>query len=118
MGLLSEIKHFIKGVSGNTSLKEATMNSPNEIGCYKIFYKNMLKYTGSAETGIQKKIRNIYEGKITNNPIALRMYEKRDDLKVSWVVCKTRKECKENAEISFNKYKAEWNLEEIENNKK
>ncbi|MGL5086747.1 MAG: hypothetical protein ACRC68_13670, partial [Clostridium sp.] len=113
MGLFGDIKKFIKGVSGSTSLKEATMTAPNEIGCYKIFYKNMLKYTGSAEAGINKKVRNLYEGKILNNSVASKIYENRDSIKISWVVHKTKQECKEAALIAVDKYKPEWNMDEL-----
>lgn len=113
MSLFGDIKKVLKGVMGNTSLEEATKSSPKENGCYKIFYKNKLKYTGSAEVGIRKKLKNLYEGKITNNEVALKIYENRKDITVSWVVFKTKQECIESSEINFNRYKAEWNLEEI-----
>lgn len=115
MGLFGDVKQFIKGVSGNTTLKEATMSAPNELGCYKIFYKNVLKYTGSAEAGIHKKVKNLYEGKIQNNPVATKIYENRDSIKISWVVYKTKQECKEAALIAVNKYKPEWNMDELKN---
>ena len=103
---------FIKAVSGiagpGTSLKEATKSAPNSMGCYKIYYHG-LKYVGKAEDGIRKRFVQYYNGTTAHYPSARKIYEYRDEITVTWQVCRSREETRALEAIWIAQYDPDWN---------
>lgn len=101
MGLFSSLL-------GRPSLKDATKNAPNAMGCYKIYY-NGLKYVGKAEDGIRKRMVQYYNGTTAHYTSAKLIYEHRDQITVSWVTLNSREECRRTEREWIEKYNPEWN---------
>ncbi len=110
-GILSGLTEGLGASSGKISLHEATKRAPNEMGCYKIYCGGGLKYVGKAEDGIRKRFVQYYNGTTAHYSSGRRIYENRDSIKVSWVICKTGEECKRLEAQWIKQYNPEWNTQ-------
>ena len=94
----------------NMSLKEAATKAPNSMGCYKI-YCNGLKYVGKAEDGIRKRFVQYYNGTTAHYSSAKKIYKKRDEITVSWLVLPSGKQCRQIEAKWISKFDPEWNCQ-------
>jgi len=108
MGLFNIFSSSGSFGGGRTSLKSATKNAPNSMGCYKIYYKG-LKYVGKAEDGIRKRFVQYYNGTTAHYSSAEKIYKYRDEITVSWVVLNSREECRRTEREWIEKLNPEWN---------
>lgn len=109
MGIFDAIKGLAKSTGLiSISLKDATKEAPNSMGCYKI-YCNGLKYIGKAEDGIRKRFVQYYNGTTAHYSSAIKIYENRDDITVSWVVLPSREKCREVEAQWIQELKPKWN---------
>lgn len=112
MGLLDAIGEIIKAAGkaagGTVPLKEAARSAPSGMGCYKIFWHG-LKYVGKAEDGIKKRFVQYYNGTTAHYPSAIKIYEHRDEITVSWVVLNSPQECRRTEKEWIERYDPEWN---------
>lgn len=92
-----------------TALSEATEVAPNSMGCYKIFCKGSLKYVGKAEDGIRNRFVQYCNGTWADDSSAVKIYENRHIITVSWVELKTREECRETEAKWIEELKPLWN---------
>ena len=97
-----------KGLSMK-SLKNATKDAPNSMGCYKIYLNGSLKYVGKAEDGLRKRFVQYYNGTTAHYSSAQKIYEHRDKLMVSWVVLSSGSECRKTEAEWIEKYRPIWN---------
>lgn len=93
---------------GKMTLRQATKDAPNNMGCYKIYYQG-IKYVGKAEDGIRKRFVQYYNGTTAHYPSAKRIYEHRDEIKVSWQICHSRTECRQLEAEWIRNLHPEWN---------
>lgn len=109
MGFFDAVKNIAKttGVV-SVSLREATKTAPNSMGCYKIYY-NGLKYVGKAEDGIRKRFVQYYNGTTAHYSSAKKILDHRDEIKVSWVVLKSREQCRQLEAKWIRELNPEWN---------
>ena len=111
LGLISGLAESSGASIGKIPLKEAKSSAPNEMGCYKIYCDGGLKYVGKAEDGIRKRFVQYYNGTTAHYPSAKKIYENRDRIKVSWVICKTREQCRSLENQWISQYNPEWNCQ-------
>lgn len=115
MGILGDLAKGFAGSFGSgisrVPLAEAKNVgvAPDEMGCYKIFCNGSLKYVGKAEDGIRKRFVQYYNGTTTSYSSGRKIYENRDNIKVSWVVCKTGEECRSLEAQWIRQYNPKWN---------
>lgn len=82
-------------------LSDATREAPMEMGWYKIFYNNELKYIGHAESGLRNRFRELYNGTTVEEELLLsastseKIFEHRDNIRVTWEVCNSLEQCRE-----------------------
>lgn len=91
------------------SLKEAKVDAPNMMGCYKIYLYGNLKYVGKAEDGIRKRFVQYYNGTTAHYPSAKKILENRDNIFVEWQICTSREACRELEAEWIEYYHPEWN---------
>lgn len=109
MGIFSKIKKLAKSTGiVPMSLQEATKSAPIAMGCYKI-YCDGLKYVGKAEDGIRKRFVQYYNGTTAHYPSAKAIYAYRDRITVTWVVLKSREQCRQVEAKWIRELKSEWN---------
>jgi excinuclease UvrABC nuclease subunit len=111
MGL---IRSLLKGISDLnavtvSSLKEASENAPNLMGCYKVFLNGELKYVGKSEYSLRQRFAQYYDGRMIYSEAAKKIHEKRDNIEVSWVVQRSAEDCKRLEEQWIAKLRPEWN---------
>lgn len=115
MGFLGDLmKGMAEGVGasvGRVPLREAKSSAPDSMGCYKIYCDGGLKYVGKAEDGLRKRFVQYYNGTTAHYSSGRKIYENRDSIKVSWLVCKTRDECRSVEAQWIKQYKPEWNTQ-------
>lgn len=110
MGLFDTLKGMAQSTGAiSTKLSEATKVAPNSMGCYKIFCNGSLKYVGKAEDGIKKRFVQYYNGTTAHYSSAIKIYENRDNIKVSWVVLQSREQCREIEAKWIRELRPEWN---------
>lgn len=90
-------------------LKEATKSAPRGMGCYKIYLYGSLKYVGKAEDGIRKRFVQYYNGTTAHYPSAQKIYDNRDNIKVTWVELSSREACRKTEAEWIDKYNPPWN---------
>ena len=110
-GLLDTVKKGAVGVALGCSLKEATRQAPNKMGCYLIYYKGKCVYVGKAEDGIRKRFVQYYNGTTSHYTSGRMIYEHRDELSVKWIILPTREACRTVEGKLIEKYGKEnlWN---------
>ena len=111
MGLMKSLLKGIadlKAVTGS-SLKEASENAPNLMGCYKIFLNGELKYVGKSEYSLRQRFVQYYDGKMIYSAAAKKIHENRDNIMVSWVVQRSDEDCRRLEAQWIAKLKPEWN---------
>lgn len=109
MGLFDILGNVAKSVGlSKVSLKEAAQVAPNSMGCYRI-YCGGLKYVGKAEDGIRKRFVQYYNGTTAHYTSGRTIYENRDKITVSWVVCQTREQVRELEAKWIRELQPEWN---------
>ncbi|MEG1834944.1 MAG: GIY-YIG nuclease family protein [Oscillospiraceae bacterium] len=91
-----------------TTLQDATKTAPNDMGCYKI-YCDGLKYVGKAEDGIRKRFVQYYNGTTAHYSSAIKIFENRDNITVSWVILDSREKCRKVEAQWIKEYNPEWN---------
>ena len=104
MGLFDLFSSF-----AGTSLKDATKSAPNSMGCYKIFLGGSLKYVGKAEDSIRKRFVQYYNGTTAHYPSAIKIYENRDKITVSWIVLGSRQACRDTEAEWIRQLDPPWN---------
>lgn len=105
MGIFSQL---ITGSLMPMALKDATSKAPNQMGCYKIYYRG-LKYVGKAEDGIRKRFVQYYNGTTAHYPSAKKIYEHRNEITVTWQLCSSREEVRALEAKWIRELKPEWN---------
>lgn len=109
MSVLDRIKKLARSTGLlPMSLQEATRSAPNAMGCYKI-HCGGLKYVGKAEDGIRKRFVQYYNGTTAHYPSAKAIYANRDRITVTWVVLKSREQCRRVEAKWIQELKPEWN---------
>lgn len=109
MGIFDKIKKLAQSTGlVRMSLQEATRRAPNAMGCYKI-YCDGLKCVGKAEDGIRKRFVQYYNGTTAHYPSAKAIYANREKIAVSWVVLKSREQCRQLEAKWISELKPEWN---------
>lgn len=110
MNFLNGLINVVKSVTlVDTTLKEATKVAPNSMGCYKIYSKGSLKYVGKAEDGIRKRFVQYYNGTTAHYSSAIKIYENRDNITVTWVVLQSREACRQTEAKWISDLNPEWN---------
>lgn len=104
------IKKLVEGTSPIT-LKEATSEAPNFMGCYKIFQHGTLKYVGKAEDGIRKRFVQYYNGTTVGYSSGSKIFANRDSLTVTWQICSSREECRSLEKKWIEMYDPPWNVQ-------
>nr|WP_307990046.1 GIY-YIG nuclease family protein [uncultured Niameybacter sp.] len=109
MGFFDVVKNIAKSTGVvPISLKDATKEAPNSMGCYKI-YCGGLKYVGKAEDGIRKRFVQYYNGTTAHYSSAKKIYENRDKITVTWLTLNSREACREVEAKWIREMKPEWN---------
>lgn len=109
--LFQTVKSILNNFVGLTSLKDATSTAPNNMGCYKIFLQSELKYVGKAEDGIRKRFVQYYNGTTATYSSGRKIYEHRDEIKVSWMVLTSKEKCRQTEKEWIEKFDPEWNVQ-------
>lgn len=110
MGFFDALKNVARSTGlVPTTLKEATKVAPNSMGCYRIYSNGSLKYVGKAEDGIRKRFVQYYNGTTAHYSSAIKIYENRDNITVSWVVLQTREQCRDTEAKWITELNPEWN---------
>lgn len=104
------LKKVLSGITGIT-LKAATKEAPNAMGCYKIFQYGALKYVGKAEDGIRKRFVQYYNGTTADYSSGRKIYANRDSLTVTWQLCATREQCRSLEKKWIEQYNPPWNVQ-------
>lgn len=100
---------FLDGILGRMSLKEATKNAPNAMGCYQLYLHGSLKYVGKAEDGLRKRFVQYYNGTTAHYPSAQMILANKDNITVTWKLCSSREECRKLEATWIREKKPEWN---------
>jgi len=111
MGLM---KSLLKGIADmktvtGRSLKEASENAPNLMGCYKVFLNGELKYVGKSQYSLRQRFAQYYDGTMIYSAAAKKIHENRDHIEVSWVVQRSGDDCSRVEAQWISKLKPEWN---------
>ncbi|HEY5575104.1 MAG TPA: GIY-YIG nuclease family protein [Clostridiaceae bacterium] len=111
MGLMKSLLKVIAGYKALTvsSLKEASENAPNLMGCYKVFLNGELKYVGKSEYSLKQRFAQYYGGRMIYSAAAKKIHENRENIEVSWVVQRSDEDCKRLEEQWIAKLSPEWN---------
>jgi len=107
MGLFGSILNIFSG--GRVSLQQATESAPNAMGCYKLYCDGNLVYVGKAEDGIRKRFVQYYHGTTAHYTSAIRIFENRDKITVSWKVLSSKEECRTTEAYWIKEYNPSWN---------
>ena len=111
MGLM---KSLLKGIADmktvtGRSLKEASENAPNLMGCYKVFLNGELKYVGKSQYSLRQRFAQYYDGTMIYSAAAKKIHENRDHIEVSWVAQRSGDDCSRVEAQWISKLKPEWN---------
>lgn len=94
---------------GRMSLRDATKNAPNAMGCYQLYLHGRLKYVGKAEYGLRHRFVQYYNGTTAHYPSAKKILANRDDITVMWKICSSREECQRLEDSWIMEKQPEWN---------
>lgn len=113
MGLLDDFLDTVVAPNlpiGRMSLKMATKNAPDKMGCYQLYLHGRLKYVGKAEYGLRHRFVQYYNGTTAHYPSAKNILANKDDITVMWKICSSREECRRLEDSWIREKQPKWNV--------
>ncbi len=109
MSLLKSLLANNFGSMQKMSLNQAAQEAPNRMGVYTLYLHNRPVYVGKAEDGIRKRMVQYKNGTTVSYSSGQRIYNNRDDIKVTWQVCNSREQCRKVEQQKISSIHPEWN---------